>query len=117
MYTVGTWIYQGRNGLVRDLKESFKWQKKAADAGHPLAVFNVGELENVAIVMKIEFIIILIIMIVIRAIMTVPMAGGILITALTVVTAVIIVVTMKVITISLVKVVISVIDKNREVFF
>ena len=111
MYTVGTWIYQGRNGLVRDLKESFKWQKKAADAGHPLAVFNVGELENVAIVMKIEFIIILIIMIVIRAIMTVPMAGGILITA------VIILVTMKVITISLVKVVISVLDKNRGVFF
>ena len=96
---------------MRDLKESFKWQKKAADAGHPLAVFNVGELENVAIVMKIEFIIILIIMIVIRAIMTVPMAGGILITA------VIILVTMKVITISLVKVVISVLDKNRGVFF
>ena len=46
MYTVGTWIYQGRNGLERDLIESFKWQKKAADAGHPLATFNIGKKSN-----------------------------------------------------------------------
>lgn len=43
MYTVGTWIYQGRNGLEKNLEESFKWQKKAADIGHPAATFNTGE--------------------------------------------------------------------------
>ena len=43
MYTVGTWIYQGRSGGERDLVESFMWQKKAADVGHPAATFNVGK--------------------------------------------------------------------------
>lgn len=43
MFTLGSWIYQGRAGLERDLKEAFKWQKKAADVGHPGALFNIGE--------------------------------------------------------------------------
>ena len=59
---------------MRDFKESFKWQKKAADAGHPLAIFNVGELKKVAkAAMLIGFIIVLIIMIVTGAVVTVPM--------------------------------------------
>ena len=42
MFTVGTWIYQGRSGGERNLKEAFKWQSLAADAGHPGATFNIG---------------------------------------------------------------------------
>ena len=42
MFTVGTWIYQGRSGGERNLKEAFRWQSLAADAGHPGATFNIG---------------------------------------------------------------------------
>jgi TPR repeat protein len=42
MFTVGTWIYTGRSGKERNLDESFRWQKLAADAGHPGATFNIG---------------------------------------------------------------------------
>ena len=43
MFTIGSWIYQGRAGLERDLPEAFKWQKLAADVGHPGALFNIGD--------------------------------------------------------------------------
>lgn len=43
MFTVGTWIYSGRSGKERNLDESFRWQKLAADAGHPGATFNIGD--------------------------------------------------------------------------
>ena len=43
MFTIGSWIYQGRAGLEKDLPESFKWQKLAADVGHPGALFNIGD--------------------------------------------------------------------------
>lgn len=44
MFTVGTWIYTGRSGKERNLDESFRWQKLAADAGHPGATFNIGKI-------------------------------------------------------------------------
>ena len=98
---------------MRDFKESFKWQKKAADAGHPLAIFNVGELEEVAIAaMIIGFIIIHIIVIVVRAVVTGPMIVVTLIKALAVMTIMIVALTMTNIAISLLKVLYNVVNKN-----
>lgn len=41
-FTLGIWYYQGRGGLNPDPKRSFDFQLKAAQIGHPAAMFNVG---------------------------------------------------------------------------
>lgn len=41
-FTVGTWHYQGRGGLEPNKELAFQFHMKAAEAGHPGAIFNVG---------------------------------------------------------------------------
>ncbi len=41
-FTLGIWYYQGKGGLTPDAKRSFELQLKAAQIGHPAAMFNVG---------------------------------------------------------------------------
>jgi uncharacterized protein len=41
-FTLGVWHYNGRGGLTPDPKKSFTLQLKAAQLGHPPAMFNVG---------------------------------------------------------------------------
>lgn len=42
MFTLGTWYYFGKGGLIPDKEKAFKLQLKAAESGHPLAMYNVG---------------------------------------------------------------------------
>lgn len=41
-FSLGAWYYQGRAGLQPDPVRSFQLQLKAAQQGHPAAMFNVG---------------------------------------------------------------------------
>ena len=41
-FTLGTWLYAGKGGLTIDKERSFQLQLEAANAGHPLAMFNTG---------------------------------------------------------------------------
>jgi hypothetical protein len=41
-FTLGTWYYSGRGGLKSNKEKAFELQLKAAQRGHPGAMFNVG---------------------------------------------------------------------------
>lgn len=41
-FTLGTWYYSGRGGLEVSKEKSFQLQLKAAQRGHPGAMFNIG---------------------------------------------------------------------------
>lgn len=41
-FSLGVWYYQGKAGLKPDPVRSFQLQLKAAQQGHPAAMFNVG---------------------------------------------------------------------------
>ncbi len=41
-FTLGTWYYSGRGGLEVNKEKAFELQLKAAQRGHPGAMFNVG---------------------------------------------------------------------------
>lgn len=41
-FTLGQWYYHGKGGLTPDKSKAFELQLKAANKGHPFAMFNVG---------------------------------------------------------------------------
>ena len=42
MVILGGWYLRGERGLVKDLKQAFAWNLKAADLGSALGLNNVG---------------------------------------------------------------------------
>lgn len=41
-FTLGQWYYHGKGGLSINKEKAFELQLKAAEKGHPFAMFNVG---------------------------------------------------------------------------
>lgn len=45
-YKVGHLYYYGTDDIERDYREGRRWLKKAADGGHPVALFEMGKLDS-----------------------------------------------------------------------